>query len=74
MSDSKYGLLGLGSHGPEVADVRARLAALPPDQLPDRPDLAPRATTSADAPRPSTRRGSTPRWSGPCGPSSSTRA
>lgn len=39
MSDSKYGLLGLGSHGPEVADVRARLAALPPDQLPDRPDL-----------------------------------
>ena len=32
MSDSKYGLLGLGSHGPEVADVRARLAALPPDQ------------------------------------------
>ena len=39
MSDSKYGLLGLGSYGPEVADVRARLAALPPDQLPDRPDL-----------------------------------
>lgn len=39
MSDSKYGLLGLGSRGPEVADVRARLAALPPDQLPDRPDL-----------------------------------
>jgi N-acetylmuramoyl-L-alanine amidase len=39
VSDSKYGLLGLGSHGPEVADVRARLAALPLDQLPDRPDL-----------------------------------
>lgn len=39
MSDSKYGLLGRGSRGPEVADVRARLAALPPDQLPDRPDL-----------------------------------
>lgn len=39
MSDSKNGLLGLGSHGPAVADVRARLAALPPDQLPDRPDL-----------------------------------
>ena len=39
MSDSKNGLLGLGSHGPAVADVRRRLAALPPDQLPDRPEL-----------------------------------
>jgi N-acetylmuramoyl-L-alanine amidase len=39
VSDSKNGLLGLGSHGPAVADVRARLAALPPDQLPDRPAL-----------------------------------
>ena len=35
MSDSKRGLLGLGSTGPAVADVRARLAALSPDQLPD---------------------------------------
>ena len=35
MSDSKRGLLGLGSTGPAVADVRARLAALRPDQLPD---------------------------------------
>ena len=35
MSDSKYGLLGLGSHGPAVADVRARLAALPHDELPE---------------------------------------
>lgn len=40
MSDSKSGLLGLGSHGPEVADVRARLAALPPGQLPpQRPEV-----------------------------------
>ena len=39
MSDSKNGLLGLGSHGPAVADVRARLAALPLDQLPDGPAL-----------------------------------
>ncbi|WP_241668308.1 N-acetylmuramoyl-L-alanine amidase [Pedococcus bigeumensis] len=39
MSDSKSGLLGLGSHGPEVADVRARLAALPLDQLPEPPHL-----------------------------------
>jgi N-acetylmuramoyl-L-alanine amidase len=39
VSDSKNGLLGRGSRGPEVADVRARLAALPLDQLPDRPDL-----------------------------------
>ena len=37
MSDSKRGLLGLGSYGPEVADVRARLAALPLDQLPEPP-------------------------------------
>ncbi|WP_346767848.1 N-acetylmuramoyl-L-alanine amidase [Knoellia koreensis] len=36
MSDSKHGLLGLGDHGPAVADVRARLAALSPDQLPER--------------------------------------
>ena len=35
MSDSKQGLLGLGSHGPAVADVRARLAGLPADQLPE---------------------------------------
>ncbi|QGN58650.1 N-acetylmuramoyl-L-alanine amidase [Nostocoides sp. HKS02] len=35
MSDSKYGLLGLGSRGPAVADVRARLASLPADQLPE---------------------------------------
>jgi N-acetylmuramoyl-L-alanine amidase len=35
VSDSKYGLLGLGSHGPAVADVRARLAALPHDELPE---------------------------------------
>src|SRR6478609_9773088 len=35
VSDSKYGLLGLGSHGPAVADVRARLAALPHDGLPE---------------------------------------
>jgi N-acetylmuramoyl-L-alanine amidase len=39
VSDSKRGLLGLGSHGPEVADVRARLAALPFDQLPEPPHL-----------------------------------
>jgi N-acetylmuramoyl-L-alanine amidase len=39
VSDSKNGLLRLGSVGPAVADVRARLAALPSDQLPaqDRP-------------------------------------
>ncbi len=44
MSDSKSGLLGLGSHGPEVVDVRARLAALPLDQLPEPPYLGdPRA-------------------------------
>jgi N-acetylmuramoyl-L-alanine amidase len=35
LSDSKYGLLGLGSHGPAVADVRARLAALSHDDLPE---------------------------------------
>jgi N-acetylmuramoyl-L-alanine amidase len=35
VSDSKQGLLGLGSHGPAVADVRARLAGLPADQLPE---------------------------------------
>ena len=40
MSDSKYGLLGLGSRGPAVADVRARLASLPADQLPERSGLA----------------------------------
>lgn len=39
MSDSKSGLLGLGSHGPAVVDVRARLAALPLDQLPEPPHL-----------------------------------
>ncbi len=39
MSDSKHGLLGLGDHGPAVADVRARLAALSPDHLPERPAL-----------------------------------
>jgi N-acetylmuramoyl-L-alanine amidase len=35
VSDSKYGLLGLGSRGPAVADVRARLASLPASQLPE---------------------------------------
>lgn len=35
MSDSKQGLLGLGSSGPAVADVRARLAALSPAHLPE---------------------------------------
>lgn len=35
MSDSKQGLLGLGSRGPAVADVRTRLAALPQDELPE---------------------------------------
>jgi len=49
VSDSKYGLLGLGSHGPAVADVRARLAALPPDQLPERPDLQADDPTVFDA-------------------------
>ncbi|HEV7145886.1 MAG TPA: N-acetylmuramoyl-L-alanine amidase [Pedococcus sp.] len=39
MSDSKQGLLGLGSRGPAVADVRARLASLAEDQLPDRAGL-----------------------------------
>jgi N-acetylmuramoyl-L-alanine amidase len=36
VSDNKSGLLGLGSRGPAVADVRTRLAALPPSQLPER--------------------------------------
>lgn len=40
MSDSKNGLLGLGSQGPAVGDVRARLAALPASQLPDRGGLS----------------------------------
>ena len=35
MSDSKNGLLGLGSHGPAVLDVRTRLAALASDALPE---------------------------------------
>ena len=39
MSDSKHGLLGLGSTGPAVADVRARLLALPDQHLPDRVGL-----------------------------------
>lgn len=39
MSDSKQGLLGLGSRGPAVADVRTRLASLAEDQLPDRAGL-----------------------------------
>ncbi|HEV7196892.1 MAG TPA: N-acetylmuramoyl-L-alanine amidase [Pedococcus sp.] len=39
MSDSKQGLLGLGSRGPAVADVRTRLASLADDQLPDRGSL-----------------------------------
>ena len=39
MSDSKHGLLGLGSRGAAVADVRARLADLPEDQLPERDGL-----------------------------------
>ena len=74
MSDSKSGLLGLGSHGPAVADVRARLAALPLDQL---PSLRTRRTRRCDVggwPTVSTRRCSTRPSSGPCGPSSSTRA
>jgi N-acetylmuramoyl-L-alanine amidase len=39
VSDSKYGLLGLGSHGPAVADVRARLAALRSDEFPELQEL-----------------------------------
>ncbi|WP_406832754.1 N-acetylmuramoyl-L-alanine amidase [Pedococcus sp. KACC 23699] len=39
MSDSKNGLLGLGSHGPAVLDVRTRLAALASDALPELADL-----------------------------------
>ena len=76
MSDSKYGLLGLGSHGPAVADVRARLAALPLDQLPEPPPSAPPVvTTSRVATRTvSTPHGSTRHWSARCGRSSSTRA
>ena len=40
MSDSKHGLLRLGERGPAVADVRARLLALPAEHLPDRSDLS----------------------------------
>lgn len=40
VSDSKHGLLRLGSRGPAVADVRARLLALPAQQLPDRSGLS----------------------------------
>ena len=39
MSDSKYGLLGLGSRGPAVLDVRTRLAALASDALPELTEL-----------------------------------
>jgi N-acetylmuramoyl-L-alanine amidase len=39
VSDSKHGLVGRGSTGAAVADVRARLAALPDDQLPERQGL-----------------------------------
>lgn len=39
MSDSKIGLLRRGSHGPAVADVRARLLALPAAHLPDKTGL-----------------------------------
>ena len=39
MSDSKHGLLGLGSHGSAVADVRARLAALSAQSHPERAGL-----------------------------------
>jgi N-acetylmuramoyl-L-alanine amidase len=35
VSDSKNGLLGLGSRGPAVLDVRTRLAALASDDLPE---------------------------------------
>ena len=40
MSDSKHGLLGRDSRGAAVADVRARLAELPDDQLPERGGLS----------------------------------
>ncbi|WP_270887078.1 N-acetylmuramoyl-L-alanine amidase [Pedococcus sp. 5OH_020] len=40
MSDSKNGLLGLGSHGPAVADVRTRLVALRGSGLPELEHLA----------------------------------
>ncbi|WP_082580752.1 N-acetylmuramoyl-L-alanine amidase [Phycicoccus sp. Root563] len=39
MSDSKNGLLGLGSRGPAVLDVRTRLAALASDDLPELTEL-----------------------------------
>jgi N-acetylmuramoyl-L-alanine amidase len=39
VSDSKNGLLGLGSVGSAVADVRYRLASLPADQVPERDGL-----------------------------------
>ena len=39
MSDSKNGLLGLGSHGPAVLDVRTRLAALASTALPELSEL-----------------------------------
>ncbi|GAB3075543.1 N-acetylmuramoyl-L-alanine amidase [Pedococcus soli] len=39
MSDSKNGLLGLGSRGPAVLDVRTRLAALASDALPELTEL-----------------------------------
>lgn len=40
MSDSKRGLLGRGSRGPAVADVRARLATLSERHLPDKSGLS----------------------------------
>jgi N-acetylmuramoyl-L-alanine amidase len=40
VSDSKNGLLRRGERGPAVADVRARLLALPPEHLPDRTGLS----------------------------------
>ena len=48
MSDSKRGLLGLGSHGPAVADVRARLAALPPEHRPGELEAAPSGAAGSD--------------------------
>jgi N-acetylmuramoyl-L-alanine amidase len=40
VSDSKHGLLGLGSRGPAVVDVRTRLLALPEHHLPERAGLS----------------------------------